>query len=157
MSNKRFINIVKPRQIVLVTCGNNIITIGWHTRVASSPELYAIAVSKKRHSYELIKEEKCFVVNFVSPELESSAKYCGMHSGEFVDKFKETGLHREKCEKTGCWRIKEASAFMECKLFKELQLNDNEDYSIFIGKVVNKDSLKEGKRLMWSEGKYGCL
>lgn len=149
--------IIKPRQVVLVTTRyegkDNIITIGWHTRVSSNPELYAIAVSKERHSYNMIKNAGSFAINFMSIGAEREARYCGSNSGRNIDKFNELELVKEECEKIDCATIKGALAIMECKLVYKFKL-DNSDYSIFVGEVVNKKLISEGKRLLWSDGEY---
>lgn len=149
--------IIQPRQIVLVTSRHeskdNIITIGWHTRVSSNPELYAFALSKRRHSYGMIKDSRCFAVNFVPPEAEDDAEYCGTNSGRNVDKFEKLGIVKDECEKIDCPTIRGAAAIMECKLIHEIDFK-NSSYVLFIGEVVSKKLIKEGKRLLWSDGKY---
>jgi len=136
-----------PNQIVLVTSRykgkDNIITMTWWTKTSFQPNLYLISVGHIRHSHEMISKSKCFVINFMPFELSKEILYCGKSSGKGVDKFKETGLHKEEAEKIDCCRIKEALAFVECRVIDSFVTGD---HTVFIGKVVNADFKKEGKR-----------
>ncbi|MBW2974843.1 flavin reductase family protein [Candidatus Woesearchaeota archaeon] len=152
-----------PRQVVLVTCReeieilgknqvkDNIITIAWHMPVSFSPNLYAISVGKTRFSCEMIRKSKAFVVNFVPVELEKAALTCGTKSGRYADKFKEAGLGKEESESIDCPVIKEALGHMECEVINEV---DAGDHIIFIGRVLNSELKKAGKRLMQKEKEF---
>ena len=155
--NEERIHYVGPRQIVLVTSRfkdeDNIINIGWNTRVSTRPELYAIAVSKHRYSYNMIKKGKCFVVNFMDVKDEGIARYCGKESKKNVDKIKDLKLIKIESENIDCFRIRKSLAYFECKLIKEVKLQYS-SYSIFIGEIVKKELIKKGNRMLWSEGNY---
>jgi len=145
-------SITNPNQAILVTSRHNkkesIITICWHMRTSFRPELFAISVGKKRFSFELIKNSKCFAVNFMPFNLEKETIYCGTHSGKNVDKFKETGLTKEECSKINCPKIKEALGYFECKVVKEITTGD---HVIFVGEVLTSKLNKKGKRLFQVE------
>lgn len=146
-----------PRQVILVTCReemdifgkkeikDNIITLAWHMPTSFNPNLYAISVGKTRFSCEIIKKSKAFVVNFVPDKLANQALICGTKSGRHVDKFKEAKLTKEEAKSVDCPRIKEALAYMECEVINEI---DTGDHIIFIGKVLNSEIKKSGKRLL---------
>ena len=149
-----------PRQVILVTCReemdilgkkqvkDNIITIAWHMPVSFDPNLYAISVGKTRFSCEVITKSKAFVVNFVPFTLKDKALICGTKSGTHIDKFKESGLGKEEAKSVDCPRIKEALGYIECEVVNEV---DAGDHIIFIGKVLNSEVKKTGKRLMQKE------
>lgn len=141
--------ISNPNQVVLVSSRykgkDNLIAMTWWTKTSFQPNLYLISVDKKRHSHELIKKSKCFVINFMPYELSKEVLYCGSKSGRDVDKFKETKLTKQEAEKIDCCRIKEALAFVECKVIKEV---DSGDHTVFIGEVVNAKFKKKGKRVL---------
>ena len=148
--------LTKPRQTVLITTRgevevlgkkvfkNNIITIDWHMPCSHEPQLYAISIGKSRFSYKLINESKVFVVNFISKDLEKPALYCGTHQGDHVDKFKESELTIEDCEKVDCGRVKQALGYLECEVIEEV---DSGDHVIFIGKVLHTQLKENDKRL----------
>ena len=145
-----------PCQTVLVTCReeiefmgrkkaiDNIITLDWHMPVSFEPFLYAIAVGKKRASYELIKKSKVFIVNFIPFTLKDAALFCGRHSGLHHDKFLETKLTKIEAEHVDCLRIKEAIGYLECHVINEIEAGD---HVIFVGEVAYEHLKGEEKRL----------
>lgn len=151
-------DVAYPRQVILVTSRaeiktrfsvekvkkDNIFTLSWHSPVSFEPELYAIITSKERYSYSLIHESKVFCVNFMPFELKKEVLFCGRHSGEITDKFKETGLIKEECEKIDCSRIKQALGYLECHVVDEVEAGD---HVILIGKVLLSKSNKEGNHI----------
>ena len=70
--------------------------------------------------------------------------YCGTTRGEHTDKFKESGLTKEDCEKIDCCRIREAAAYLECEVVDEITTGD---HSIFVGRVLKSDILNNEKRI----------
>ena len=133
-----------PMQAVLVTCNDNIgktniITIAWHTPISKKPPLYAISVAPNRYSYDLIKNSKEFVVNFVPVDLVEKVHLCGIRSGRKTDKFDKcefTILNSKKINTPG---IKECYAHLECKLYETKELGD---HFLFVGEVVNVSANK---------------
>lgn len=136
-----------PNQVALITSSykgkDNMLAMTWHTKTSFQPNLYLISVDKTRFSCELIKKSKCFVINYMPYSLSKEIIYAGTHSGRHVDKFKETGLTKEKADKIPCCRIKEAVAFVECKVIKEVETGD---HIVFIGKVLNAKFKRKDKR-----------
>lgn len=141
------------RQVVLVTSRHegkdNIITLAWHMQTSFEPELYAVSIGKSRFSCGMIEKSKCFCINFMPASLKKEIIHCGSCSGRSHDKFGETKLEKEECEKINCPRIKEALGYAECSLVKEI---DTGDHVIFVGKVLKSKILKKGKRLFHIEG-----
>jgi flavin reductase (DIM6/NTAB) family NADH-FMN oxidoreductase RutF len=137
-----------PRQTVLVTCRSgakdNIIAVAWHTPLSHDPEMYAIVIGKTRFSYGLIRKSGIFCVNFMPAALKKQIVFCGSESGRDVDKFKESGLGKEECEKISCLRIKESLGFLECRVEKTVEAGD---HVIFLGNILNSKLKKIDKRL----------
>lgn len=154
-------HIAYPRQTILVTTEadidvmgkiidkKNIMTLSWHMPVSFDPMLYAISIGKERFSYKLIKESGVFCVNFMPYALKDKVLFCGRNTGKIMDKFRESGLTEEECDKIHCPRIKESLAYLECKVINEVSAGD---HAIFVGKVVNASIKKEGKRLIHKGG-----
>lgn len=149
--------LTNPRQTVIVTCRargavvmgvetekDNAITIDWHMPVSFKPQLYAIAVGKSRFSHKLIQESKAFVVNFLPLTMKEAAIYCGRHSGEHRDKIKDAGLTIHDADNVDCPRLGGAVGYLECEVVNEVNA---EDHTVFIGKVVHAELMKEEKRL----------
>lgn len=88
-----------PAVMVSVTDGkgqDDIITVAWTGTICTNPPMAYISVRPERFSYHMIKETGEFVINLTTEELAAATDYCGVRSGRDVDKFKETGLTREK-------------------------------------------------------------
>lgn len=124
---------------------DNLITIDWHTQISHNPLLYGISVHPKRFSYQLIKESGVFAINYIPAALENAAIICGTKSGSHVDKWKESGLTKEDCEKIDCSYIKEASGHVECEVESEFAIGD---HVLFVGRVVHIDVSDQKKRLI---------
>ncbi|MEA2035976.1 MAG: flavin reductase family protein [Nanoarchaeota archaeon] len=152
-----------PRQVILVTSReeveimgkkqvkDNIITLAWHMPVSFNPNLYGIAIGKTRFSAQIISKSKAFCINFIPYELGKQALVVGTKSGNHLDKFKEAKLAKEECQNIDCPRIKEALAYIECEVINEV---DAGDHIVYIGKVLNSEVKKEGKRLLQQAGGF---
>lgn len=152
-----------PRQVILVTCReemnimgklqekDNIITIAWHMPVSFNPQLYAISIGKTRFSLDVIKKSRAFVVNFIPYSLKDAALVCGTKSGMHIDKFKESGLTKVEADSVDCPKIREALAYIECEVFSEV---DAGDHVVFIGRVLNSNVKRDGKRLFQKDGEF---
>lgn len=151
-----FKKIINPRQTALISCRaetdilgkkttkDNLITVDWHTPLSFEPMMYGFAITKKRFSYELVNKSGVFAVNFMPALLEKYVLFCGRHSGKHMDKFSETELSIEECEKIDCCKVREAIATLECEVINEIQTGD---HVFFIGKVVYAELKKGGKRV----------
>lgn len=148
--------ISSPRQVILVTSRaeaeimgkkqvkDNIFTLAWHMPTSFKPELYTISSGKQRFSTRLIQKSGVFCVNFMPFSLKKEVLFCGRCSGEHIDKFKESGLTKEECQKIDCPKIREAVAFLECEVVNEIETGD---HIIFVGKVLNSGINNNEKRI----------
>jgi len=92
-------------------------------------------LGKRRHSYELIKNAKDFVVNIPTREILKETDYCGNVSGRDVNKFKKTGLTPLPGKIVKSPLIKECPINLECKVIKDIELGD---HNFIVGEVVSK-------------------
>ena len=115
---------VYPIPTVMVSCGtmekSNIITVAWTGILNTNPAMVYISVKPERFSYDLIKEQKEFVINLTTKSLTKATDWCGCRSGKKYDKFKEMKLHKEKANFVKCPMIKESPVSIECKV-KEIK------------------------------------
>lgn len=122
---------IYPIPAVMVSCGDmensNIITVAWTGILNTDPAMVYISVRKSRHSYEIIKENKEFVINLTTEKLAYATDWCGVKSGKDVDKFKEMKLTKEKARFVKCPLIKESPVSVECKV-KEIRELRNSYY-----------------------------
>ena len=133
-----------PLPAVMVSCGNmensNIITVAWTGVICSDPAMVYISVRPSRHSYEMIKESKEFVINLTTKDLTYKTDWCGVKSGKDVDKFKEMKLTKQKAEFVKCPMIAESPISIECKVIEEKDLGS---HTMFIANVLGVHASKE--------------
>ncbi len=115
---------IYPLPAVMVSCGtmekSNIITVAWTGILNTDPATVYISVRPSRYSYQLIKEQKEFVINLTTKSLARATDWCGVKTGAKVDKFREMRLHKEKAKFVKCPMIKESPVSIECKV-KEIK------------------------------------
>ena len=128
---------IYPIPAVMVSCGNmdksNIITVGWTGILNTNPPIVYISVRPSRYSYNLIKESKEYVINLTTKDLVRAVDWCGVKTGEKLDKFKEMQLHKEKANFVKCPMIKECPVSIECKVIEEKDLGS---HTVFISEVL---------------------
>ncbi len=126
-----------PIPAVMVTCGDmeksNIITVAWCGIACSNPAQIYISVRPERYSYNIIKENKEFVINLTTKELAYQTDWCGVKSGRDVDKFKEMKLTKEKANFVKCPMIKESPVSVECKV---TEIKDLGTHHMFLADVL---------------------
>ena len=88
-------NMLYPLPAVMVSAGDqsgntNILTVAWTGTICTNPAMVYISVRPERHSYQMIKETGEFVINLTTEQLVRATDYCGVKSGRYVDKWKET-------------------------------------------------------------------
>ena len=132
---------IYPIPAVMVSCGDmkksNILTVAWTGIINTSPAKVYVSIRPERYSYDIIKENKEFVINLTNKELASATDWCGVKSGLQYDKFKEMKLTKEKCEFVKAPRIKEAPVSIECKVSEIIELGT---HHMFIADVLSIDA-----------------
>ena len=126
-----------PLPVVMVSCGtmekSNIITVAWTGILNTNPATVYIAVRPTRYSYPLIKEQGEFVINLTNKNLVRATDWCGVKTGNKVDKFKEMKLTKEKANFVKCPMIKESPVSVECKV-REIQ--EMGSHHVFVADVL---------------------
>lgn len=155
-----------PAVMVSVTDGkgeDDIITVAWTGTICTNPPMVYISVRPERHSYHMIKETGEFVINLTTEKLAKATDFCGVRSGRDVDKFKETGLTREKADIVSAPMIQESPVSIECKVKEIKELGS---HHMFLADVVavhadehymdenNRFDLNLAKPLVYLHGEY---
>ena len=127
-----------PLPAVLVTCGSrpeeyNIITIAWTGIICSDPPMCYISVRPNRHSYDIIKSSREYVINLTTPDLLRETDWCGTRTGRKFNKFKQTGLTPVPAKHVSAPLIDEAPVHLECRVeeIKALGAHD-----MFISRIL---------------------
>ena len=161
-------NMLYPLPVVMVSAADkegrdDIITVAWTGTVCTNPPMVSISIRPERYSYHMIRETGEFVINLTTEELAFATDYCGVKSGRDVDKFKETGLTREKAEKVKAPMIAEAPVSIECKV---KQIRELGSHHMFIAQVAavhadekymdekNRFDLNRARSIVYSHGEY---
>lgn len=161
-------NMLYPLPVVMESAADkegrdDIITVAWAGTVCTNPPMVSISIRPERYSYHMIRETGEFVINLTTEELAFATDYCGVKSGRDVDKFKETGLTREKAEKVKAPMIAEAPVSIECKVKEIRELGS---HHMFIAQVAavhadekymdekNRFDLNRARPIVYSHGEY---
>lgn len=160
---------IYPLPAVMVSCGSvpeeyNIITISWTGTICTDPAMCYISVRPSRHSYEIIKKNREFVINLTTKELAFATDWCGVKSGSKHMKFKEMGLTPVAATKIKAPLINESPVNIECIVKEIVELGS---HHMFISEVVaiNADEkyidkqtglfrLQDSEPICYSHGKY---
>ena len=132
-------NVLSPVPAVLVSCGGirdwkpNIITIAWTGSICSDPPMLSISVRPERHSYDIIRTTKEFVVNVPALSQAKAVDWCGVVSGRDVDKFAGSGLTPAGSLTVSCPIILECPLNIECRVQQSLALGS---HTMFLAEVV---------------------
>ena len=142
-----------PAVMVSVTDGagqDDIITVAWTGTICTNPPMVYISVRPSRFSHHMLMETGEF-------------DYCGVRSGRDVDKFKETGLTREKAEFVKAPMIRESPVSIECRVTEVKKLGSHD---MFLAEVLavhadeeymdenNRFDLNRARPLVYSHGEY---
>ena len=161
-------NMVYPIPAVMVSCadaqGNsNIITVAWTGTVCTNPPMVYISVRPERHSYQMIRDTKEFVINLTTKELAFATDFCGVRSGRDVDKFSEMKLTKEKASVVSAPMIGESPVNIECRVTEVRELGSHHMFLAEVAAVHVDDRYMDEKQkfelgkaepIVYSHGEY---
>ena len=126
-----------PRLTVIVTAHagerDNAMAVAWHMPVSKKPPLYAVAISPKRFTYELILESGEFAINFLPAHEAELVASTGGSKGKEIDKFRAFKILKDNPIKTAAPILKAAYAAYECKLVYDSLYGD---HRLLVGEIV---------------------
>ena len=130
--------LIYPLPAVLVSCGAtpeeyNLLTVAWTGTVCTNPPMCYISVRPERHSYEIIRRTREFVINLTTRDLARAADWCGVRSGRDYDKFREMGLTPGKALQVAAPIVEEAPVSIECRVRQVMPLGSHD---MFLAEVV---------------------
>lgn len=142
--------LLSPAPPALVTCRDedgkaNIITIAWTGIICSHPPKTYISVRPERHSYEIIKKTREFIINLTPASLAKAADLCGMLTGKKVNKFEKCNLSEEEAEGFSAPMIKESPMSLCCRVTDIIPLGSHDMFMADIESVYADDSLFDDK------------
>ncbi len=165
-------NMLYPLPAVMVSCGSNpdehnIITISWTGTINTNPPMCYISVRPERHSYNIIKKNKEFVINLTNEELCGVTDFNGVKSGKNINKFKESHLSPVPAKKLNTVMIAESPVNIECKVKQIIPLGSHDMFIAevvsvsvdenFLDKKTGNYRLDKAKLISYSHGFYYLL
>ena len=143
--------LVAPVPCVMVSLGDmeksNIITVAWCGITNTIPPKTYISVRPSRHSYDILKEKREFVINLTPASLAKKADWCGTYTGRLVDKFEKCEFTKEKATKVDAPMIGECPISIECKVTDIIPLGSHDMFLADIVAVNVEKALLEGDKL----------
>ena len=163
--------VLYPVPVVMVSCGNlenekNVFTAAWCGITNSEPAMTYVSIRPERHSHEMIKASKEFVINLVTKDLTYACDYCGVKSGRDVDKFNEMKLTAKKGNIVSAPIIYESPVNIECRVKDILSLGSHD---MFLSEIVSvsvsdeymdetgKFNFNDSNPICYSHGAYYTL
>jgi flavin reductase (DIM6/NTAB) family NADH-FMN oxidoreductase RutF len=110
----------------------NFMAVGWVSRVNFNPPMIAIALGKFHYTNRGIHKNTAFSVNIPGMNLMEKVDYCGLVSGEKIDKSDIFDIFYG--EEPNAPMIRQCPLCMECKLVNAVDLPSN---TLFIGQIIN--------------------
>ncbi|MDF1618488.1 flavin reductase family protein [Petrocella sp. FN5] len=146
-------NMIYPLPAVMVSCGkneeeHNIITVAWTGTICTNPPMTYISIKPERHSYEIIKRNKAFVINLTTEALLRATDYCGVRSGKNENKGKKMKLNLVNTEEIMAPLIEESPVNILCEVVEIKKLGSHD---MFIAKI---QSVYVDENLMDGQGKF---
>lgn len=122
---------------------NNFMALAWVSRVNYSPALLMISVGKAHFSNNAIKQTGQFSVNIPSVDLVKETDFCGIVSGNKLDKSDLFEVSYGSLENAPL--IDKCPMSFECKVYDSMELPKD---TLFIGEIIStwctEDSLTDG-------------
>ncbi|MCS7106172.1 MAG: flavin reductase family protein [Candidatus Aenigmarchaeota archaeon] len=133
--------LLSPRLVVLVTTVNskqgvNAAPISFCSPVSFSPPIVMISLTPEIRTHKNIKETKEFVINILPKQYIDQVLRCAARYPEGVNKLEVVGLKKFSSVLVKPPRVKEAFAWLECRLIEEKRLGDH--FAIF-GEVLTAE------------------
>ena len=142
--------LLAPVPVVLVGCCGregetngkpNLITVAWAGTINSDPPMLSISIRKSRYSHRQIIETGECTINLVDQNLLKATDFCGVKSGEQVDKF--AACHLTPVSIAGLSRapaIAESPLSLGCKVRQVIELGSHD---CFLLEVISVDAAPE--------------
>jgi flavin reductase (DIM6/NTAB) family NADH-FMN oxidoreductase RutF len=112
----------------------NLATVAWGGICCSKPPCAAISLRPATYSHGNILDRKAFTINVASETYARQADYCGIASGQDVDKFAAAGLTPVRSELVDAPYIDEFPLVLECRLQQVVEVGG---HTQFIGEIVD--------------------
>jgi flavin reductase (DIM6/NTAB) family NADH-FMN oxidoreductase RutF len=139
-----------PYGVSVVTVGRggveNALTVSWMSQVAFDPPCLMIAVDSMHYSVEFLESTKNFTVNLLGEDQKVLAAHFARPSTSEAAKLDAVST-REAA--SGAAILSDALVYFDCEI---LQSHKVGGHTLFIGKVIAAEALREGAPLTTAAG-----
>jgi flavin reductase (DIM6/NTAB) family NADH-FMN oxidoreductase RutF len=122
-----------PQTVAFVAVAKNVMPAAWHTPISAQPPLYGVLVAPKRYTFDLLKKENGFTVNFLEHKQAQISAQAGSISGRNIDKLEKLGIQYFDAEKVNGPILGSSYAAFECEKYGVAEYGD---HHLFIGRIV---------------------
>jgi flavin reductase (DIM6/NTAB) family NADH-FMN oxidoreductase RutF len=128
---------LQPSPKVIVSCRgtdgeSNALVVAYCCNCSYDPPMVMVGIVPSRHSYHMIKETGCFVVNLVPKGYSEVFNYLGSHSGRDEDKLARVNVKTGEGIKVNAPILLDCPVNIECKVVDSIVTGSHE---MFVGKV----------------------
>ncbi|MCT4542977.1 MAG: flavin reductase family protein [Vallitalea sp.] len=130
---------IQPLPNVLVSCRgkdgkDNALAVGYCTNCSYDPPMVMVGIVPSRHSYQMIKDTKCFVVNLATKDFKKEFNYLGSVSGKDEDKLAKMNIKTANGSKVNAPILVDCPVNIECTVVDSIMTGSHE---MFVGKIEN--------------------
>jgi len=111
---------------------DNALVVGYASNCSFDPPMVMVGIVPSRYSYELVKQNACFVVHFVATDQKEAWDYLGSESGRDGDKLKHLGLTVEDGAVVNAPVITDFPVAVECTVVDSIVTGSHE---MFVGRI----------------------
>lgn len=127
---------LQPCPRVLVSCRlngeDNALAVGYCGNCSFAPPMVMVGIVPSRHSYRMIRESGCFVVNLPDTGYREIFDYLGSVSGRDCDKLREKNVRLEDGKVVDAPILSDCPVNIECTVVDSIVTGSHE---MFIGRV----------------------
>jgi flavin reductase (DIM6/NTAB) family NADH-FMN oxidoreductase RutF len=128
---------LQPVPKVIVSCRgkngeDNALAVAYCCNCSYDPPMVMVGIVPSRHSYSMIKDSGCFVVNLVSKDYSEIFNYLGSHSGRDENKLAKMNVKTAEALKINAPILLDCPVNIECKVVDSIVTGSHE---MFVGKV----------------------
>ena len=128
---------LQPVPKVLISCRgtngeNNALAVAYCCNCSYDPPMLMVGIVPSRHSYKMIKETGCFVVNLVGTDYNDVFKYLGTVSGKDENKLLKMNVKLAEGLKVNAPILQDCPVNIECKVVDSIVTGSHE---MFVGKI----------------------
>lgn len=137
--------LLAPLPAVMVTCAHegqeNVFTAAWCGIVSTHPPKVYVSIRPTRHSYNIIRDSREFVLNLTPSALAKTCDYVGTVTGRCVNKFEKTGLTLTPSAVVSCPTLEQSPLALECRVTEILPQGSHDMFLADVVQVTIQEEL----------------